>query len=163
MGGNRQTLSENNFDVPRQPIEFVKFLSDEYKDKFEQISTARLDPRFAGVTSSTKDNEESTCTNNIQASLLSEKDNENYIDIAPKAGTLVLFDSVSLPHLVREVTASRQRIAATGVSQKTIEHYYIELDNTFFLTMLFSYPLLSGFMKIMCFSLMKNSVKVSSH
>ncbi len=39
---------------------------------------------------------------------------ETIIDVTPAAGTLVLFDSVTLPHLVREVTGTRQRIAATG-------------------------------------------------
>jgi hypothetical protein len=37
------------------------------------------------------------------------------VDIVPKkAGTLVLFDSVALPHLVQEVTGTRQQIAVTG-------------------------------------------------
>ena len=39
---------------------------------------------------------------------------ETIIDVTPAAGTLVLFDSVTLPHLVREVTGTRQKIAATG-------------------------------------------------
>ena len=36
------------------------------------------------------------------------------VDVTPVAGTLVLFDFVTLPHLVREVTGMRQTIAATG-------------------------------------------------
>ncbi len=36
------------------------------------------------------------------------------LDVTPAAGTLVLFDSVTLPHLVMEVMGLRQRIAATG-------------------------------------------------
>ena len=36
------------------------------------------------------------------------------VDVLPEAGKLVLFDSVSLPHLVREVTGDRHRVAATG-------------------------------------------------
>ena len=38
----------------------------------------------------------------------------HYLDVVPAAGTLVLFDSVTMPHLVQEVTASRPRVAATG-------------------------------------------------
>eukprot|EP00536_Pseudo-nitzschia_multiseries_P013218 jgi/Psemu1/210934/e_gw1.548.12.1 len=34
--------------------------------------------------------------------------------VTPEGGTLVLFDSVTLPHSVLEVTGKRQRIAATG-------------------------------------------------
>jgi len=98
----REVLTKSDFEVPSQPIEFVRFLPDEYKNKFEQISTARLDPRFAA------DN------NNQQASLLPDKEDQYFIDVVPKAGTLVLFDSVTLPHLVNEVTSTRQRIAATG-------------------------------------------------
>ncbi len=36
------------------------------------------------------------------------------LDVMPAARTLVLFDSITLPHLVMEVMESRQRIAATG-------------------------------------------------
>ncbi len=36
------------------------------------------------------------------------------LDVMPAVGKLVLFDSVTLPHLVMEVMGSRQRIAATG-------------------------------------------------
>ncbi len=36
------------------------------------------------------------------------------LDITPAAGTLLLFDSITLPHLVMEVMGLRQRIAATG-------------------------------------------------
>ncbi len=35
-------------------------------------------------------------------------------DVMTAAGTLVFFNSVTLPHLVMEVMGSRQRIAATG-------------------------------------------------
>jgi Rps23 Pro-64 3,4-dihydroxylase Tpa1-like proline 4-hydroxylase len=105
----REVLTQQDFDVPRQPIEFVSFLPDQYKDRFEQISTARLDPRFAAKES----NIEKECQV-AQASLLPDKEDVYTIDVVPKAGTLVLFDSVSLPHLVQEVTSTRQRIAATG-------------------------------------------------
>jgi hypothetical protein len=101
----RQVLSLKDFDVPSQPIEFSRFLPTEFRESFEQISTARLDPRFAAVNDS-KGKE--------QGSLLVERDEVNFLDVIPEAGTLVLFDSVSLPHLVREVTGRRQRIAATG-------------------------------------------------
>ncbi len=36
------------------------------------------------------------------------------LDVTPAAGTLVLFDSITLPHLMIKVMGSRQRIAATG-------------------------------------------------
>jgi len=107
VDGKRELITKKEFDVPRQPIEFVKFLPDELKERFEQISTARLDPRFAA----SNDGKECEAT---QASLLPDRAEKYFIDVLPKAGTLVLFDSVSLPHLVREVTSSRQRIAATG-------------------------------------------------
>lgn len=107
VNGKREVLSVRDFDVPSQPIEFQKFLPDSYKDRFEQISTARLDPRFANVNG----NSDASIT---QASLLADKSEDHFMDVIPKAGTLVLFDSVSLPHLVQEVTAKRQRIAATG-------------------------------------------------
>lgn len=109
VGDEREVLTQHDFDVPRQPIEFVNFLPDQYKNRFEQISTARLDPRFAA----TESNSEKECQV-AQASLLPDKEDVYSIDVVPKAGTLVLFDSVSLPHLVREVTSTRQRIAATG-------------------------------------------------
>jgi hypothetical protein len=45
-----QVLSLEYFDVPSQPIEFIaRFLPSEFTERFEQISTARLDPRFAAV------------------------------------------------------------------------------------------------------------------
>ena len=37
---------------------------------------------------------------------------ETILHVTPVAETLMLFDSVKLPHLVREVTGTRQRIAA---------------------------------------------------
>jgi len=105
----REVLSTRDFDVPRQPIEFVKFLPERLRDDFEQISTARLDPRFA-----TPANGDETCNTPSQASLLADGKEGHFIDVVPRGGTLVLFDSVSLPHLVQEVTGDRQRIAATG-------------------------------------------------
>jgi len=102
----RQILSAQDFDVPGQPIEFGNFLKREVKDSFAQISTSRLDPRFAnkGATHvAVASNADFDCNNE-----------KTVLDVTPAAGTLVLFDSVSLPHLVREVTGKRQRIAATG-------------------------------------------------
>ena len=46
------------------------------------------------------------------------------LDIAPEAGKLVVFDSVSLPHEVLPVTASRQRIATTGWFHETSQFSY---------------------------------------
>ena len=106
VNDERQVLSRNDFDVPGQPIEFSAFLPIQHQAGFEQISSARLDPRFARASGSGGPA--------VQASLLADSKEQHSIDIVPTAGTLVLFDSVSLPHLVREVTSSRQRIAATG-------------------------------------------------
>ena len=95
----RDYISTCDFDVPKQPIEFNKFLREEYQGSFEQISTARLDPRF------------------VNGQVVASADDSSMVhtlDIIPAAGTLVVFDSVTLPHLVQEVTGHRQRIAATG-------------------------------------------------
>ena len=97
-GGRRETLSTADFEVPRQPVDFSRFLRPEYAAGFEQISTTRLDPRFAtGAPAG-----------------FAEFPELHHVDVVPAAGTLVLFDSVSLPHLVREVTGARPRVAATG-------------------------------------------------
>jgi len=100
-----------DFEVPRPPVDFSVFLRPEHRKQFEQISTARLDPRFAstgaaysGVASAAGG----------AAETLAEFDDLYHVDVIPAAGTLVLFDSVSLPHLVRPVTGSRTRVAATG-------------------------------------------------
>lgn len=99
----REYISEMDFDVPRQPIAFDKFLVEIFQNRFEQISTARLDPRF--VSGDGKQ----------QASIAgSETSEQHTIDVVPAAGTLVVFDSVTLPHSVKEVTGKRRRIAATG-------------------------------------------------
>ena len=119
-----QVLSLMDFDVPTQPIEFRKFLSLEVQDKFEQISTSRLDKRFVTANNPTSCN--NFTTEDVVRQQLNGYDDstiDNYnmgrmtttvLDILPTAGTLVLFDSVTMPHLVQEVTGSRQRIAATG-------------------------------------------------
>ena len=105
-------ISAHDFDVPRQPIEFEKFLSSKYqRGRFEQISTARLDHRFVN-----KDNGGSATTISFAGVVRNEqsKQVEHHMDILPAGGTLVLSDSVSLPHSVNAVTGSRQRLAATG-------------------------------------------------
>jgi Rps23 Pro-64 3,4-dihydroxylase Tpa1-like proline 4-hydroxylase len=127
-----QILSSMDFDVPTtQPIEFRKFLSFDVQDKFEQISTSRLDKRFVNNTNSNNNNNNNNNNNDPTTDDRQQQqqqlngndstiDNHNMgkmttvLDILPTAGTLVLFDSVTLPHLVQEVTGSRQRIAATG-------------------------------------------------
>ncbi|KAL9179530.1 hypothetical protein ACHAXT_008820 [Thalassiosira profunda] len=101
----RQILSARDFDVPAQPIEFARFLRPEARETFAQISTSRLDPRFASA---------GAAPAGIKAADFDCSDERTILDVTPAAGTLVLFDSVSLPHLVREVTGKRQRIAATG-------------------------------------------------
>ena len=98
-----QILSSNDFDVPRQPIDFTKFMASQYQGSFQQISTSRLDPRFVSADAT---------TDSAPASLAVEE--SSTMDVVPSAGTLVLFDSVSLPHQVQPVTGQRQRIAATG-------------------------------------------------
>jgi hypothetical protein len=106
----RQILSVRDFNVPSQPIDFAQFLNEEVRESFAQISTARLDPRFAGAADNNSN--EKAIANHYHDFDCS--DEPNILDVIPTAGTLVLFDSVSLPHLVREVTGKRQRIAATG-------------------------------------------------
>lgn len=101
---DRDILSAVDFDVPRQPIDFASYLR-ETNTSFEQISTARLDPRFAGTRSGPGSTRHQT-----PPPLISE----SFLEVVPVSGTLVLFDSVTMPHLVQEVTASRQRVAATG-------------------------------------------------
>jgi len=97
-GDERMIVSSADFEVPRQPIDFSTFLKKNLQGNFDQISTARLDPRFAGGNSVAPP----------------ETKNEDHLDVVPTAGSLVLFDSVVLPHLVQQVTANRPRIAATG-------------------------------------------------
>mmetsp|Transcript_24386 Transcript_24386/g.51100 ORF Transcript_24386/g.51100 Transcript_24386/m.51100 type:complete len:417 (+) Transcript_24386:111-1361(+) len=100
-------LSSHDFDVPGQPIDFTKFLAEEHRQSFEQISTSRLDPRFA--------NKDNTNGGKVKKTTIAAVGDETHaLDIAPTGGTLVLFDSVTLPHRVKEVTGKRQRIAATG-------------------------------------------------
>ena len=105
----RRILSVRDFDVPAQPIDFSTFLKEDMKESFSQISTRISDPRFALAGEVNNASGGVTHQHNFDCS------NEPIIlDITPAAGTLVLFDSVTLPHLVREVTGKRQRIAATG-------------------------------------------------
>ena len=99
-----QILSSSDFDVPRQPIDFTKFMASQYQQSFQQISTSRLDPRFVSTDAAA----------NSAVSAPQTIEESNTMDVVPSAGTLVLFDSVSLPHQVQPVTGKRQRIAATG-------------------------------------------------
>ncbi|KAL3817002.1 hypothetical protein ACHAXA_010122 [Cyclostephanos tholiformis] len=120
----RQILSVRDFDVPPQPINFASFLVPEVRETFEQISTSRVDPRFVPpplANDSVKAEEEDAAkismkTDTVDRDGLSGEiiGGGTVLDVTPAAGTLVLFDSVTLPHLVMEVTGSRQRIAATG-------------------------------------------------
>lgn len=101
-GADRQYLSPDF--IPTRPARFDTFIIPQLREHFQQISTARLDPRFAGV------------ANAQLASMpaLEKPINEGTLDVPPEGGTLVLFDSVSLPHKVLAVTGNRRRIAATG-------------------------------------------------
>ncbi|KAK1739907.1 2OG-Fe(II) oxygenase family protein [Skeletonema marinoi] len=105
----REILSVRDFDVPAQPIDFSKFLKEDIRESFAQISTSRLDPRFANKDAAANNNNGAIAQHDFECS-----DEPTILDVTPVAGTLVVFDSVSLPHLVREVTGKRQRIAATG-------------------------------------------------
>ena len=105
--------------MPAQPIEFASFLLPEARDAFEQISTSRLDPRFARARPTAgpssyyhADGGAAEADGRLDAT--TTKTTSTILDVTPAAGTLVLFDSVTLPHLVMEVTGTRQRIAATG-------------------------------------------------
>jgi hypothetical protein len=101
-----EVVSARDFEVPRQPVDFGAFLNAGLRSRFEQISTTRLDPRFASPDAQPQ--------NGVQGAGFSDVGGAFHQDVLPSAGTLVLFDSVSLPHLVLPVTGSRQRIAATG-------------------------------------------------
>ncbi len=95
---------------------------------FEQISTSHLDPRFARCPLSPTANgagdgggDVSMAT--MRDAIIVDVDQDHppndvrgwtILDFTPAVGTLVLFDSVTLPHLVMEVMGLRQRIAATG-------------------------------------------------
>mmetsp|Transcript_322 Transcript_322/g.1128 ORF Transcript_322/g.1128 Transcript_322/m.1128 type:complete len:226 (-) Transcript_322:114-791(-) len=100
--GGLVTLLSDAFPMPPKPVEFGRFISKAPPGTdFEQISTARLDPRFAG--SGAEPLRPST-----------QPEPLGQLDILPVGGTLVLFDSVTLPHQVLEVTARRPRLATTG-------------------------------------------------
>jgi hypothetical protein len=128
----RIILSVHDFDVPPQPIDFASFLVPDARDAFEQISTSRVDPRFvrspipladggAGKAGGVDEMETATTTTTTTTDAIDRVGasgeiigDGTFMDVTPAAGTLVLFDSVTLPHMVMEVTGSRQRIAATG-------------------------------------------------
>ena len=102
-GKARQYVSRD-FMVPPKPIDFGAFLvSRDLAPFFEQISTERLDPRFATAS-----------TAPLPAAFGAPSKGEAVLEVLPRAGTLVLFDSVSLPHQVQPVTGKRNRVAATG-------------------------------------------------
>ena len=113
-GGLVETLSPRNFDVPRQPVDFSQFVPAKRRGAFEQISTSRLDPRFASAGASGTYGGATDASAGGDVTIIPEFEENHHVDILPAAGTLVLFDSVSMPHLVRAVTGDRQRIAATG-------------------------------------------------
>ena len=119
-GGGRERLSAN-FDVPPKPIDFSRFLTVAARPRFEQISTARLDPRFAGADGGGAGAGGGGGSSGAGRSpplvlppSLGAAPSDYFQDISPAAGTLVLFDSVSMPHQVLPITGTRQRVAATG-------------------------------------------------
>jgi hypothetical protein len=81
------------------------------KGAFEQISTNEEDQRVSRDSLSPTTN---TMSTDGEAGRTGEAPAAFHVDVLPVAGTLVLFDSVCVPHLVRDVSADRQRIAATG-------------------------------------------------
>ncbi len=119
----QRILSMQDFNVPPQPINFLLFLVPEARVTFEQISTSRLDPRFtrhppsptgdSGGDASTMTTSDAVVIDD-QDCPLNDTGGWAILDVMSTVGTLVLFDSVTLPHLVMEVMGSRQRIAATG-------------------------------------------------
>ena len=103
-----EIISISDFDVPSQPIDYLPFLIPKYRHSFDQISTPRLDPRFAA--SAAPGSSSSPSSSGVNE----HKQWATTLNVPPEAGTLVVFDSVTLPHQVEEVTGKRQRIAATG-------------------------------------------------
>ena len=90
--GSGRLLLSRGFEVPPQPVDFGRFVHEAARPRFEQISRSRsLEPTAAAPRAA-----------------------QPHRDVVPAAGKLVLFDSVTMPHLVREVESSRQRVAATG-------------------------------------------------
>jgi hypothetical protein len=99
---------------------------------FEQISTSHLNPRFACHPPSSSANGTGDGGGDVLMTMMTDAIVVNVdqdrppndgggwtiLDVTPAAGTLVLFDSVTLPHLVMEVMGLRQRIAATGWFQE---------------------------------------------
>ncbi len=95
---------------------------------FKQISMSCLDPRFARhppspTADGTGDGGGDVLTTTMTDAIVVDVNRDcpptdgggwTILDVTPAAGTLVLFDSVMLPHLVIEVMGLRQRIAATG-------------------------------------------------
>ncbi len=95
---------------------------------FEQISTSHLDPRFARrppspTANNAGDSGGDVSTTTTTDAVVVDVDRDcppidgggwTILDVTPAAGTLVLFHSVTLPHLVMEVMGLRQRIVATG-------------------------------------------------
>lgn len=98
------------FAVPPRPVDFGRFLAATDRLRFEQISTARLDPRFAAPEQLAQAQAQNPAGIGVDDSAASQY----FEDVTPRAGTLVVFDSVSLPHQVQPITGQRQRVAATG-------------------------------------------------
>lgn len=101
VGAEKQYLSPDFY--PTRPAAFDQLIQPQLRPHFQQISTARLDPRFA-----------SNAAGPTALSPAPPPLNEGTFDVLPRAGTLVLFDSVSLPHKVLRVDGQRRRIATTG-------------------------------------------------
>ncbi len=124
----RRILSVRDFVLPPQPIKFALFLVPEARVMFEQKNTSRLNPRFACCPPSPTADGAGDGGGNVSMTMTTDtvvvevnrdlppNDGGGWtiLDVTPAAGMLVLFDSITLPHLVMEVMGLRQRIAATG-------------------------------------------------
>ena len=82
--------TKRDFDVPAQPIDFGSFLPGTLQERFEQISTAAKDPRFAASDAP------------APLAMASSSANDNGLRVTPAGGTLVLFDSARAT-TIREV------------------------------------------------------------
>jgi Rps23 Pro-64 3,4-dihydroxylase Tpa1-like proline 4-hydroxylase len=116
-----EVISAGDFAVPRQPIEFGRFIKEPLQRRFEQISTPSGDPRFAAAPQQYAQPVPPSAATELA---IAEYADQHHVDIAPAAGTLVCFDSVVTPHLVRPLTGSRPRIAATGWFHEDVQLPY---------------------------------------
>ncbi|KAJ1460487.1 hypothetical protein M885DRAFT_509485 [Pelagophyceae sp. CCMP2097] len=78
------------------PVDFSKYVNDATRT-FDSLATPCLDPKGGSPRCGP-----------------SARPRQKTLDVLPRAGTLVIFDSVAVPHEVLRVTSARPRLAATG-------------------------------------------------